>query len=69
MAYRYARIQDGMRKRGQEAMLTAIVSEDAARRREEVASGMGMLRANEIVVRDVGEMAEIAGEVRRELRT
>jgi len=68
LAYRYARIQDGMRRRGQEALLTAIVSEDAARRREEVVSGMGMLRANEILVRDVGEMAEIAGEVRRELR-
>lgn len=68
LAYRFARIQDGMRRKGQEALLTAIVSEDAARRREEVASGIGMLRANEIVVRDVAEMAGIAGEVRRELR-
>ncbi len=67
LAYRYARIQDGMRKRNQAAMLTAIVSEDAARRREEVASGIGMLKANEIVVRDVSEMAAIADEVRREL--
>ncbi len=68
LAYRYARIQEGMRKRNEEALLTAIVSEDAARRREEVASGIGMLKANEIRVRDVREMAEIADEVRRELR-
>jgi hypothetical protein len=68
LAYRYARIQEGMRKRNQEALLTAIISEDAARKREEVASGIGMLKANEIRVRDVGEMAEIAEEVRRELR-
>jgi hypothetical protein len=68
LAYRYARIQEGMRKKHQEALLTAIVSEDAARKREEVASGIGMLRANEIRVRDVSEMAEIADEVRRELR-
>lgn len=68
LAYRYARIQEGMRKRNQEALLTAIVSEDAARKREELASGIGMLKANEIRVRDVGEMAEIAEEVRQELR-
>lgn len=68
LAYRYARIQDGMRKKKEEALLTAVISEDAARRREEVASGIAMLRANEIMVRDVGEMGAIAEEVRRELR-
>jgi hypothetical protein len=67
LAYRYARIQDGMRKKNEQAVLTAVVSEDAARRREEVASGIGMLRANEIAVRDVMEMAAIADEVRREM--
>jgi hypothetical protein len=67
LAYRYARIQKGMRERGEEALLTAVISEDA-RQREEVASGIGMLKANEIRVRHVGEMAEIADEVRRELR-
>src|SRR6267378_2124334 len=64
LAYRYARIQEGMRKRGEAALLTAVISEDAGRR-EEIASGIGMLKANEIRVRDVGEMAEIADEVRR----
>lgn len=68
LAYRYARIQEGLRKRGEQALLTAVISEDAARKREEVASGIGMLRANEIAVREIGEMAEIADEVRRELR-
>jgi len=68
LAYRYARIQDGMRKGGQDAMLTAVISQDAMRRREEVASGIGMLRANEIAVRDIADIAEIADEVRRELR-
>jgi Protein of unknown function (DUF3037) len=68
LAYRYARIQEGMRKRQEEALLTAVISEDATRKREEVASGMAMLKANEIEVRDVSEMAEIAEEVRRELR-
>jgi len=49
-------------------MLTAVISQDAMRRREEVASGIGMLRANEIAVRDIADIAEIADEVRRELR-
>jgi hypothetical protein len=66
LAYRYTRIQDGMRKKHQDALLTAVISEEA-KRREEVASGVAMLRANEIVVRDVGEMAAIAGEAKREL--
>jgi len=67
LAYRYTRIQDGMRKRNEEALLTAVISEEAGRR-EEVASGVAMLRANEIIVRDAGEMAAIAEEVKRELR-
>lgn len=68
LAYRYSKIQLGMRARGEEALLTAIISEDAARAAGEVRSGIAMLRANEILVRDVGEMGEIAEEVRRELR-
>ncbi len=68
LAYRYSKIQEGMRKRNEDAWLTAIINEDAIRGKGEVASGIGMLRANEIDVRGVGEMAEIAEEVRRELR-
>jgi hypothetical protein len=68
LAYRYARIQSGMRARGEKALLTAVISEDAARRREEVASGIAMLREQSILVRDIGEMATMAEEVRRELK-
>ena len=67
LAYRYARIQKGMRAQGQEALLTAVISQDA-RRREETISGIAILRANEIRVRDVGELGAVAEEVRRELR-
>lgn len=66
LAYRYGRIREGMRKRSEEALLTAVVSEEA-RQRDEAASGIGMLRANEIAVRVVEEMAEVAEEVRRDL--
>jgi Protein of unknown function (DUF3037) len=68
LAYRYGRIQSGMRGRGEEALMTAIVSEEALRARGEVASGIAMLRANEVEVRSVGEMGEIAERVRREVR-
>jgi hypothetical protein len=67
LAYRYSKIQSGMRARGEETLMTAIISEDAVRLKGEVASGVAMLRANQIVVRDVFEMAEIADETRREL--
>jgi len=68
LAYRYARIQSGMRGRGEEALLTAVINDEALRARGEVASGIAMLRANEAVVRGVGEMGEIAESVRREVR-
>ena len=68
LAYRFSKIQDGMRKRGDEALLTAVVSQEAMRAKGEVGSGIAMLRANEITVRSVEEMAEIAEEVRRELQ-
>ena len=82
LAYRYGRMQDGLRKRGEEALLTAVISEEAmrgippnenrvgwgtGRTRGEVASGIGMLMASEIRVRAVEEMPEIAEEVRREV--
>jgi hypothetical protein len=68
LAYRYARIQEGMRKRDEEGLMTAIISEEALGLRGEVGSGIAMLRANAVEVRGVGEMAEIAERVRRELR-
>jgi hypothetical protein len=68
LAYRYSKIQLGMRARDDDALMTAIISEDAVRAKGEVASGLAMLRENQIMVRDVGEMDEIAKEVWRELR-
>jgi len=78
LAYRYGRIRDGMRARGEEALMTAIVNEEAMReiprfdKREtwgsQVASGIAMLRASDVEVRSVGEMEEIAERVRREMR-
>ena len=74
LAYRFTKIQEGMRKRGDEAVMTAVVSEIpplAQKARQEWgtqgASAIAVLRANEIAVRSVEEMGEIAAEVRREL--
>ena len=63
LAHRYERIQSGMKARGDEPLLTAVISEFAARR-EDAAPAIAMLREREITVRDVGEMAAIAEEVR-----
>ncbi len=65
LAYRFAKIQEGMRARDEEALMTAIVSGEAVRARSEVASGLAMLRASEIEVRSVAEMGEIAERVRQ----
>jgi hypothetical protein len=68
LAYRYGRIQTGMLGRGEEALMTAIVSEEALRARGEVGSGIAMLRASEVVGGGGGEMGEIAERVRGEVR-
>jgi hypothetical protein len=68
LAYRYARIQAGMRSREEEALLTAIVSEEALQARGEAASGIAMLRASAVEVRGVGEMGEIAARLRGEMQ-
>ena len=79
LAYRYGRIREGMRARGEDALMTAVVSDEAMRGiapnenrvgwgTREVGSGIAMLRANEIEVRGLGEMEEIAERVRREVR-
>ena len=67
LAYRYSRIRDGMQKRGEEALMTAVISEEAQRARGEVASGVAMLRDNLIEVRSVAELEEIGERVRREV--
>jgi len=68
LAYRYSRVEAGMRREQLQAFLTAVVDEGIALEEEKTRFAIGMLEQNSVRVRTVGEIAEIAGEVRRELR-
>jgi hypothetical protein len=68
LAYRYSRIYGGMRQEQLQASLTAVVDQGMALQEEKTRFAIGMLEQNSVRVRMAGEMAEIAGEVRRELR-
>ena len=68
LAYRYSRVDAGMRQEQLQASLTAVVDQGMALQEERTRFAIGMLEQNSVRVRAVGEMAEIAGEVRRELR-
>ena len=68
LAYRYLRVDAGMRREELQASLTAVVDGDVASQDERKRFAIGMLAENSVRVRPVGEMAEIAGDVRRELR-
>ncbi len=68
LAYRYSRVETGMRQEQLQASLTAVVDQALALQDEKTRFAIGMLEQNSVRVRAVVEMAEIAGEVRRELR-
>jgi hypothetical protein len=68
LAYRYSRIDGGMRQEQLQASLTVVVDQGMALQEERTRFAIGMLEQNSARVRAVGEMAEIASEVRRELR-
>jgi len=73
LAYRYSRVEVGMRLEQLQGSLTAVVDlgmveQGMALPEEKQRFAIGMLEQNSVRVRAVGEMAEIAGEVRRELR-
>ncbi len=68
LAYRYSRVDAGMRQEQLQASLTAVVDQEMGLREEKTRFAIGMLEQNSVRVRMVGEMAEIAGAVRRELR-
>jgi hypothetical protein len=73
LAYRYSRVEAGMRGVQLQASLTAVVdvgmvSSESARADEKRRFAIGMLEQSSVRVRTVLEMAEVAGEVRRELR-
>lgn len=67
LAYRYSRVEKGMRQEQLQASLTAIMDQGIALQEEKTRFAIGMLEQNSVRVRTVGEMAEIAGEVGREL--
>jgi len=68
LAYRYGRVEVGMRQEQLEALLTAVVDQGIPSKEERATFAIGMLEQSSVRVRSVGEMAEIAGEVRRDLR-
>jgi hypothetical protein len=68
LAYRYSRIEAGMRQEQLQASLTAVVDQGLALPEEKNGFAIGMLEQNSVRVRAVGEMAALAEEVRRELR-
>ncbi len=68
LAYRYSRVDEGMRREQLQASLTAVVDQVMALQDEKTRFAIGMLEQNSVRVRTVAEMAEIAGEVRQELR-
>ena len=67
LAYRYARIEAGMRQEQLQASLTAVVEHGLALQEERTRFAVGMLEQNSVRVRTAGEMAAVAEEVRREL--
>ena len=68
LAYRYPRIKVGMDKERIQTSMTAVVDQTAALWDERTRFAVGMLQENLVRVRMVEDMAEIAGEVRQELR-
>jgi DUF3037 family protein len=67
LAYRYARVEAGMRREQLGPSMTAVVDQGMAFQEERTRFAMGMLEQNSVRVKTVGEMAEVAGEVRRDL--
>jgi chorismate mutase len=68
LGYRFSRVEAGMRQEQLQASLTAVVDRELTGLDERTRFAVGMLEQNSVRVRAVGEMAVIAGEVRRELR-
>jgi Protein of unknown function (DUF3037) len=68
LAYRYSRVESGMKQEQLQASLTAVVDQGIALSDEKTRFAIGMLGQNSVRVRVVEEMADVAGEVRRELR-
>ncbi len=68
LAYRYSRIDTGMRQQQLQAFLTVLMDQGTALQEEKMQFTIGVLRDNGVRVRPMAQMMEIADEVRRELR-
>ncbi|MFY9906186.1 MAG: DUF3037 domain-containing protein [Terriglobales bacterium] len=68
LAFRYSRLDDGMRREQLQASLTAVVDLETVLQEDRARFAVGMLEQNSVRVRTIGEMAGIAAEVRRDLR-
>ena len=68
LAYRFSRVEAGMRQEQLQASLTAVLDRGMAMQQERTRFAIGMLEQSSVRVRTVEEMTEIAGEARRELR-
>src|ERR1039457_5649952 len=68
LGYRYSSVEARMRQKQLHASLTRVTDQGMALQEEKQRFAIGMLEQNSVRVRAVGERAEIAGEVRRELR-
>ena len=60
LAYRYSRIEAGMRREHLQASLTAVVDREMALQEEKTRFAIGMLKQGSVRVKKVGEMADIA---------
>jgi chorismate mutase len=69
LAYRFSRVEAGMQREELQASLTAVMDRGTIQQEERTGFAIGMLQQNSVRVRTVEEMSEIAGEVRRDLRT
>ena len=73
LGYRYSRVEAGMRQEQLQGSLTAVVDlgmveQGMALQEEKQRFAIGMLRQHSVRVKPVEKVAEVAGEVRRELR-
>jgi hypothetical protein len=68
LALRYAKLDEGMRREDLHASLTAVVDQETVLKEDRARFAIGMLEQNEVRVRTISEMDEIAAEVRRDLR-
>jgi hypothetical protein len=67
LAYRYSRLDEGMRKEELFPSLTVVLDQVVALRNERASFAVGMLEESSVVVKAVDEMPEVAADVRREL--